>query len=135
MNRLLIRYGLIFLLFCLCGLALVGCGSEAASSETMPSGLFIDSSAEQWMRDRFEEVQICTGIEEGEYNDLSIILMPPLFPCPHYTDGCSGEYVRPNSFKIGALSLWRHEVIHFLLDKKTGDEDRNHKNSLFWQCG
>lgn len=134
MNRSMLRYGLIVLAFCAAAALAAGCGSEAASSERMPSGLFIDATTEQWMRDQFAEVQRCTGIGQGSFDDISIILMPPLFPCPHYEAGCSGEYVRPNSFKMGTLSLWRHEVIHYLLDLKTGDEDRGHHNPLFNEC-
>lgn len=113
---------------------LSGCGKEGHSAESNPPGLFIDTSTERFLQKAFDETKACAGITEGKYEDVSVILMPPVFPCPHYADGCSGEYVRPNSFKVGALSVWRHEVLHYLLDLKTGDPDVSHTSPLFREC-
>lgn len=115
-------------------LLLVGCGSEAESTTAPPPGVFVDATAEQWMRDRFEEVQACTGIEMGSYDELTVVMMPPLFPCPYYTDGCSGEYVPPSTIKIGVITIYSHEVIHYLLDQ-VGDPDANHASEFFGECG
>ena len=113
---------------------LSGCGKEGHSAESTPPGLFIDSTTEQFLQKAFDETKTCAQIDEGKFEDISVILMPPVFPCPHYPDGCSGEYVPPNSFKVGALSVWRHEVLHYLLSLKTGDPDSSHASPLFSEC-
>lgn len=113
---------------------LSGCGREGHSATSTPPGLFIDSTTEQFLQKAFEETKACAEITEGKYEEVTVILMPPVFPCPHYPDGCSGEYVPPNSFKVGTLSVWRHEVLHYLLELKTGDPDTAHTSPLFQQC-
>lgn len=115
-------------------LLLFGCGSEAQSTTSPPPGVFVDATAEQWFRDRFEEAQACTGIEAGNYDELTVAMMPPRFPCPHYVSGCSGEYVAPSTIKVGAITLFSHEVVHYLLDQ-VGDPDPNHASELFGRCG
>ncbi len=60
--------------------------------------------------------------------------MPPLFPCPYYQSGCSGEYVPPSTIKVGAITLYSHEVVHYLLDQ-VGDPDQRHQSELFARCG
>lgn len=113
---------------------LSGCGKDSHSATSTPPGLFIDATTEQFLQKAFEETKACAGIDEGKYEEVSVILMPPVFPCPHYAEGCSGEYVPPNSFKVGALSVWRHEVLHYLLDLKTGNPDVSHTSPLFREC-
>lgn len=142
MNRSMLRYGLIILLFCLGALALAGCGAAessasppAAAPELLPTGIYVDATAEQWLRDRFEAVASCAGMEGGDYDDLTVVIMPPLFPCPYYKDGCSGEYVPPSTIKIGALGVWPHEVVHYLLWRNTGKADAYHQSEIFQRCG
>src|SRR5579884_372803 len=113
---------------------LSGCGSDGHTATANPPGVFIDNTTEQFMRKAFEETKACAQIDEGKYEDVSVILMPPVFPCQYYQDGCSGEYTNPNSIKVGTLSMWRHEVLHYLLDLKNGDPDINHTSPFFKQC-
>lgn len=115
-------------------LLLVGCGSEAQSTTAPPPGVFVDATAEQWFSDRFEETQACTGIEAGNYDELTIVFMPPQFRCPHYKTGCNGEYVAPSTVKIDSMSVYRHEIIHYLLDQ-VGDSDPGHTSKFFGRCG
>lgn len=124
-------------------LFLAGCGAAessaappaAAPEPPPPVGIYVDSTAEAWLRDRFYAVKACAGMEKGEYEDLTVVLMPPLFPCPYYADGCSGEYVSPSTIKLGSVWMLPHEAVHYLLWRNTGDADAAHKSPLFEQCG
>lgn len=118
----------------ICLFLLVGCGSEAQSTTAPPPGVFVDATSEQWFRDRFEEAKACAGIEMGSYDELTVIVMPPLFPCPHYQGKCSGEYVAPSTIKVGWIGSFSHEVIHYLLDQ-VGDPDQKHESEFFGRCG
>lgn len=82
----------------------------------------------------FKAAKACSNLELGNFEDVSVVFMPPNFPCKHYDGGCSGEYVHPNFVKVGSLFVWKHEVIHYLLDLNTGDPDAGHRNSLFKDC-
>lgn len=142
MNRALLKNGLILLALCICALLFAGCGAAessaspgAGASAPPPPGVFVDATAEAWLRTEFEAVKVCAGIEQGVFEELTVVIMPPLFPCKHYVEGCSGEYVPPFTIKLGALGLWRHEVVHYLLDKKNGDADTGHASDLFRRCG
>lgn len=114
-------------------LCLSGCG-EGHTATASPSGIFVDSSTEQFLQKAFDEVKICTDAKEGKFEEISIIVMPPTFPCRYYDSGCAGEYVSPNSIKVGSLNTWRHEVIHYLLNQNTGDPDPEHKSPFFETC-
>ena len=126
--KILSAYGLLALIG-LCGLS--GCGQELSAA---PAGVYIDASTEEFLKKAFEETKSCTGFENGQFKDLSVVLMPPTFQCPHFASGCSGEYVAPNSVKIGNTYIWRHELIHFLLHVNTGDLDASHQSPLFNTC-
>ncbi|MFQ5542860.1 MAG: hypothetical protein ACE5FY_00750 [Nitrospiria bacterium] len=119
----------IFLWFLM--LTLAGCGEMVSAG---PSGVFVDSSTEAFLEKSFEETKDCTELKEGKFKDVSVIFMPSTFPCKHYKGGCSGEYVNPNLLKVGTLFVWRHEVIHYLLDLNTGDPDAAHKSTFFKTC-
>ena len=114
-------------------LSLSGCG-VSHSAEATPAGIHIDTTTEQFLQKAFDEVKECTASKEGKYEEVSVIMMPPTFPCRYYENGCSGEYVTPNSIKVGSLNSWRHEVIHYLLNQNTGDPDTNHKSPFFQSC-
>ncbi len=108
-----------------------GCGEQASAGK---AGLFIDNSTENFLKAEFNDTKICGGFENGSFEDVSIVMMPPTFPCEHYAGGCSGEYVNPNHLKVGSLYVWRHEVIHYLLDLNNGSPDAAHKSDLFKTC-
>lgn len=117
---------------------LTSCGRDASAVPELPAGLFIDNSTEQFLKTSFSETKTCLESEmgefEGEFEKISVVLMPPVFPCKHYAKGCSGEYVAPNALKVGSLHVWRHEVIHYLLYVNTGDPDASHQSPLFNTC-
>jgi hypothetical protein len=124
---------LYFIMGLFMGLALSGCG-VGHSAESTPAGIHIDTTMEQFLQKAFDEVKECTSSKEGKYEEISVIMMPPTFPCKYYENGCSGEYVTPNSIKVGSLNSWRHEVIHYLLTQSPGDPDTNHKSTFFQSC-
>ncbi|HEX9756587.1 MAG TPA: hypothetical protein VGB26_02150 [Nitrospiria bacterium] len=125
-----------FLLFSAMGLfnilSLTGCGGESHSAGT--AGVFVDSSTENFLKTTFDETKKCTQFSEGNFDELSITLMPPNFPCKFYESGCSGEYLEPNHIKVGSHYIWRHEVIHYLLKLNTGDPDPSHLSPFFISC-
>jgi len=123
-----------FIFFSLLGLlmfSIAGCGTNVSAG---PTGVFVDSSTETFLKTAFSETKECGAFEKGAFEDISVVFMPPTFPCKHYKSGCSGEYVNPNFLKVGSLYVWKHEVLHFLLDLNTGDPDPAHKNALFKNC-
>ena len=120
-------YAPLFLLLFL----LNGCGEQVSAGK---AGLFIDDSTESYLKAEFADTKSCGQFEKGAFEEVSVVIMPPTFPCKHYAGGCSGEYVNPNHLKIGSLYVWRHEVIHYLLDVNTGDPDAAHKSDLFKTC-
>ncbi|MHB8482840.1 MAG: hypothetical protein ACYDBV_08955 [Nitrospiria bacterium] len=112
---------------------LLGCGNNQAAASGV-QGVFIDSNTISFMQTQFDETKTCTGLSKGSFSDLSIIMMPPSFPCPYYTTGCSGEFDTPNFIKVGMFNSWRHEVVHYLLYVNTGDPDSQHTSPFFKTC-
>src|SRR3990172_1174663 len=80
--------------------ALSGCGDRLSAA---PAGIYVDSTTGQYLQQAFEETKACTELTAGKFEDVSVVLMPPIFPCPYYASGCSGEYVEPNLVKVGNL--------------------------------
>lgn len=111
--------------------SIAGCGTNVSAG---PTGVFVDTTTETFLKQAFSETKDCGDFEKGIFTDISVVIMPPTFPCKHYASGCSGEYVNPNFLKVGSLYVWKHEVLHFLLDVNTGDPDPGHKNPLFKTC-
>lgn len=120
-----------YMFVCLLLFSMSGCGEQAAAGK---SGLFIDESTQNFLKAEFEETKTCGNFENGMFEEVSVVIMPPTFPCRHYAGGCSGEYVNPNHLKVGSLYVWRHEVIHYLLDLNHGDPDAAHSSALFKTC-
>ncbi len=123
-----------------------GCGSKSgvvnmkditAPSIVAEKGIYVDQSYFDKLEQEFNETVTCTGLE-GNFWDISIFLMPPpSFPCNgDNLKGkiCYGEFIRPNKILLGTTSVWKHEVIHYLLYKNRGDLDPDHKSELFHQC-
>lgn len=110
---------------------IAGCGTNVSAG---PSGVFVDTSTESFLKQAFDDAKVCSKLEQGAFEEVSVVFMPPTFPCKHYAGGCSGEYVNPNFLKVGSLFVWKHEVIHYLLDLNTGDPDSDHKSPLFKNC-
>lgn len=141
MNRALLKNGLILLALCFCTLLFTGCGAAESSAphQAAPSaaaaGVYIDSTAENWLQEQFYQVKACGQFEQGEFEELTVSFTAPVFPCPYYPAGCEGEYVPPVSIKLGSYRSWRHEVVHHLLYKNTGDADTWHASDLFGRCG
>jgi hypothetical protein len=133
MPRTIKRIGLI-------GLSLIiltqtsGCGKTSQAATASLQGVYIDANTISFLQTKFDEAKTCAQLSKGTFGDLSIIMMPPSFPCPYYTSGCSGEFDEPNLVKIGTFSSWKHEIIHYLLYINTGDPDTNHASSLFQTC-
>jgi hypothetical protein len=113
-------------------LGLGGCGNSTSAS---PAGIYIDGMTQEYLKQSFDETKSCTALTEGKFEDLSVGMMPPFFPCSYYSNGCSGEFVEPNTVKVGSLYSWRHELVHYLLYINTGDADQSHRSPLFDTCG
>src|SRR5258705_9739077 len=111
--------------------ALNGCENHLSAA---PAGIYIDSTTGKFLAQAFDDTKACTEITAGSFEDVSIVLMPPVFPCEYYVNGCSGEFAEPNLVKIGNLSVVHHELIHYLLYLSTGNPDTNHKSPLFAKC-
>ncbi|MEW6683693.1 MAG: hypothetical protein AB1451_12345 [Nitrospirota bacterium] len=94
----------------------------------------MDSTTQRYLKGAFDEMKACSGFEQGSFQEMTVVLMPPIFPCPHYAEGCSGEYIAPTSIKVGSLAVWNHEVLHYLLYLNTGSADPGHQNPLFDAC-
>jgi len=116
-------------------LSMAGCGKTSQAVASSTQGVFIDANTVAFLQREFNETVTCTQLSQGSFNDLSIIVMPPSFPCPYYATGCSGEFDEPNLVKIGMFSSWKHEMVHYLLYVNTGDPDTYHKSPLFQTCG
>jgi hypothetical protein len=116
-------------------LPMTGCGKTSQAAASSTQGVFIDANTVSFLQTGFDETVTCTQLTKGSFSDLSIIVMPPSFPCPYYVTGCSGEFDEPNLVKIGLFSSWKHEMVHYLLYVNTGDPDTNHKSPLFQTCG
>lgn len=119
-------------------LILTSCGGADLTGGGMPKanppGLFTDATLAEYLETSFNEAKACTGFTEGLYEELTVVMMQPQFPCRWYEAGCSGEFVTPNTIKLGSPYVWKHEVLHFLLYRNTGESDSGHTNALFWDC-
>lgn len=117
-------------------IVLTACGS-AGAGESMPPGpvgIHMDSTLDMHLENTFALVKQCTGLEKGEFSNLSIVLMPPSYKCPQSENICSGNFVPPNTILIGTTGMLGHEVIHYLLWLNTGDSDPKHLSLLYAQC-
>jgi len=128
--RALLGAGL-FLAVSSCGPADLGGGTF---NKANPPGMFTDQTLVEYLKGGFDEAQACAGLAGGTFDDLTVVMMEPQFPCRWYENGCSGEFVVPNTVKLGSPYVWKHEVIHYLLYVNTGDADSNHTSPLFWDC-
>jgi len=119
-------------------LLLAACGSEALGGASFnkanPPGLFTDATLVEYLSQGFYEAKACAGMEVGEFDDLTVVMMEPQFPCRWYESGCSGEFATPNTIKLGSPYVWKHEVVHYLLYVNTGNADSAHASELFWDC-
>jgi len=138
--------GIISLIILVLFLLFTGCGSRSGVVDptdiTAPSivtekGVYVDKSYFDKLEKEFNETVACTGLE-GNFWDVSVFLMsPPSFPCNgDNLKGkiCYGEFIRPNKILLGTPSVWKHEVIHYLLYKNTGNLDPDHESELFRDC-
>jgi hypothetical protein len=132
------RVGLCALLGGVGLLVLSSCGAQGIGgggfNKANPPGLFTDQTLVEYLQTAFDEAKACAGLANGSFDDLTVVMMEPQFPCRWYESGCSGEFVTPNTIKLGSPYVWKHEVIHYLLYVNTGDSDSAHKSSLFWDC-
>ncbi|MEO2055024.1 MAG: hypothetical protein ABGX83_06990, partial [Nitrospira sp.] len=62
---------------------LTACGEKASAGPELPPGLFIDSSTQTFLKTSFTETKGCVELEmgqyEGEFENISVVLMPPVF--------------------------------------------------------
>jgi|GEM_PF-1999478 len=128
-------FSALFVVAALLLFGLSGCGSNLSAAPAAPAGIVVDSTTEQFFKSAFDETKACTGLTQGTYEDLSVVMMPLTFACPYYPSGCSGEFSEPNIVKVGTLLTWRHELVHYLLFRNTGDPDQYHHSPLFTTCG
>ena len=113
-----------------------GCGtsSNASQGEPNPPGVFTDSTLIDQLEKEFDELKACTQLSKGNFEDVSVVMMPKSFPCRWYDGACSGEFVVPNTVKLGSPYVWKHETIHYLLYLNTGDSDPDHQSPLYQTC-
>jgi hypothetical protein len=130
-------------------LLLAGCGSGGDNSlrvENHGYGFEFDAQGTTGLRLRssgsafsdvtyyeatFAEVKTCAGIEA-----------PAPFVILTSLDGPTGVYYSAPSLILLDMkhlstensSLFKHEVVHYLLDHSTGDADPNHTSALFAKC-
>lgn len=112
----------------------MGCGKTSQAAASSLQGVYIDANTISFLQTKFDDAKTCSQLSKGSFSDLSIIMMPPSFPCSYYASGCSGEFDEPNLVKVGMFSSWKHEVVHYLLYVNTGDPDTNHTSPLFQTC-
>lgn len=112
-------------------LAVCACGSADAAQP----GVYVDDTLVADLATRFDQVQECADLPAGSFEDLAVVMMPQRFPCPYYSGICSGEFVPPNTIRIGTPYDWKHEVVHYLLYVNTRGADPGHESELFWRCG
>ena len=74
----------------LAAIGLAGCGNDLHAEQ---SGIYVDSTTGVYLKSAFDDLKTCTGLEKGAFEDMTVVLMPPTFPCVSYAGGCSGEYV------------------------------------------
>lgn len=113
--------------------AVLGGLKFSTEAQAQPA-ISIDQTTQDFLKTAFDETKACSQLSLGVYDDIEITFMPPAFPCPHYPEGCNGEYVAPQAIKVGTLSVWRHEVLHYLLKLNTGSPDSAHESPLFKTC-
>jgi len=112
---------------------LAACG-QADALTPQPPGVYVDETYVTYLAAQFAEAQDCADLPAGAFADLSVVQMPPKFPCRWYVAGCSGEYLPPNTILLGSRVAWKHEVLHYLLYVNTGDADAGHASDLFGRC-
>jgi len=117
---------------------LSGCGpvdlGGGGMNKANPPGLFTDATLVEYLENQFAEVKECAELAHGEFPEVTVVMMEPQFPCRWYEGGCSGEFVTPNTIKLGSPYVWKHEAIHYLLYVNTGHADADHQSRLFWDC-
>ena len=134
----MVRTGLKAVLGAAILLAIGACGATdlggGSFNKANPPGMFTDQTLVEYLQQAFDEAKTCGNFELGDFADLTVVMMEPQFPCRWYENGCSGEFVTPNTIKLGSPYVWKHEVIHYLLYVNEGDADSNHDSALFWDC-
>lgn len=115
-------------------MSMTGCGKSSQAEASSLQGVFVDSNTIAFLQTKLDETKTCTQLSKGSFSDLSVVMMPPSFSCPYYATGCSGEFDEPNLVKIGMLSSWKHEMVHYLLYVNTGDPDTYHTSPFFKTC-
>lgn len=82
----------------------------------------------------YKEVQACTGLQYQQ--PPFIIIITGFAPANGVLD--MGRYYSPNLIVIGVdfiATAPSHEMVHYLLDRVTGDRDFAHASPLFLKCG
>ncbi len=115
----------------LIALLLTGCGVEVESST---GGIFVDDSLVESLRDDYDDVQACTGMVGGSFDGLHIIMMPLLFACEYSVHGCVGQFEAYNQIYISTPTVFKHEIIHYLLYANTGEADPLHDGPYWGVC-
>lgn len=105
------------------------------SSSPYPSRISVSDELKAALNSRFQLTKECTGYEEGDMSELAINLAAIPIPCATESGKCWGTYDTPNVISIGKISwVVRHEFVHYLLWRNTGDPDGGHTSSFFESC-
>jgi hypothetical protein len=113
-------------------------GTALASPDPQPaSGIHLDKSYTDLLEREFNRTVECTSLA-GNFWEVAVFLYPPpQFECTGGNNAgklCYGEFMEPNKILLARTTSWRHEVIHYLLYKNTGDLDPDHHSPLFIKC-
>jgi|SRR5581483_804272 len=127
-----------------------GCGNDsnnAPATAVSAGGAYFDSSVYTMLDNVFEDVKKCMADEgfpsdKGSTADLTIVMMwgdtfDCVDPVTNKPTRCTGEFISQGAIiKVThTFESVRHEYIHFLLEKNTGDLDPAHKHAtLFQHC-
>lgn len=102
----------------------------SASDKILP----LTEGQQQTLRYWFRWVQTCMDTEAGRFDELVIYRVPSITVCAHRCDGLYDPHLKMVLLKP-EMGAWRHEVVHYLLHKTTGDPHPEHDHEAFSRCG
>lgn len=118
------------------GAAFSAFAADQSTEPPIPADIMVSDALKKRLAHLWDETKICTGYSAGEVTDLAIYLMPPKFFCEvNGGQMCDGYYTSPNTVLIGDREwVSKHEFIHYILWKNTGNADGAHASPLFQDC-
>ena len=137
----------IILLICL---AVASCGGDGSSDDPNNHGFgwSFDVQGATGLKVRYDPEELKQGVPqtpvhifENQYNEVqkcAALYAPPPFvifvPDESLPDNAGFYYSDPPLITIKGLFIFKHEVVHYLLDYNTGDLDPSHASPLWGHC-